>query len=218
VFFESIKGYSLSTKELQKRYKCLNPEITLPYFENGQNIIIALSHYGNWEWGTQVASSAYKHDVATFYKPMPNKYIDAYMQKLRNQRNMELLSIYEVHRVQRNLDQKPKAYFMVADQSPSNSEKAVWLKFLNQETACFRGIENYSRLFNMPVFYLDVQRVKRGYYTVKMDSICKSPKKTLKDEITILYMNKLESVITQRPEYWLWSHRRWKIEKASSSK
>ena len=77
VFFESIKGYSLSTKELQKRYKCLNPEITLPYFENGQNIIIALSHYGNWEWGTQVASSAYKHDVATFYKPMSNKYIDA---------------------------------------------------------------------------------------------------------------------------------------------
>jgi Kdo2-lipid IVA lauroyltransferase/acyltransferase len=212
-FLESIKGYSLSTEKLMKRYYCVNPEVGNQFFAKGQNIIIALSHYANWEWGTQVASSVYTHNVATFYKPMSNKYIDKYFQELRNRRSMEVLSAYEIHRIGRKNGEIPKSYFMVSDQSPSSSKKAYWTTFLNQDTACIRGIESYAKLFNLPVIYLDVQKVKRGYYVVEMDMLCENPAQTKQGEITDLYMKKLESIIVRNPENWLWSHRRWKIKK-----
>jgi KDO2-lipid IV(A) lauroyltransferase len=214
LFFESVKGYSISTKQLLKRYECLNPEIMHSYFENGQDVIIALSHYANWEWGTQLASTAYEHNVATFYKPMSNKYIDVYLQKLRMRNNMELLSIYKPYRINHIEGEKPKMYFMVSDQSPDNQKNAQWVKFLNQDTACIRGIEYYAKLFKLPVFYLDVQRVKRGYYTVEMLEICTNPAICKKGEIVDLYMKQLESIITKNPEYWLWSHRRWKLTRS----
>jgi KDO2-lipid IV(A) lauroyltransferase len=198
---------------LLKRYHCVNPELANHYFDKGQSIIIALSHYGNWEWGTQVASNVCKHNVVTFYKPISNKYIDSYIQKLRSHKKMGLLSIYETHRITQKNGEKPKAYFMVSDQCPGNSKKAHWMKFLNQETACFRGIESYARLFNIPVIYLDVQRQSRGYYTVEMQEICKTPSDFPKSGITEAYMKKLEKIIGQKTEYWLWSHRRWKMKK-----
>jgi Kdo2-lipid IVA lauroyltransferase/acyltransferase len=213
VSLESIKGYSTSTAKLLKRYHCVNPELTNHYFDKGQSIIIALSHYGNWEWGTQVASSVFKHDVATFYKPMSNKYIDEYMQNLRMLRGMELLSIYETHRITQKSGEKPKAYFMVSDQSPGNPKKAHWMKFLNQDTACMRGIESYARIFNLPVIYLDIQRQSRGYYTVEMQEICNTPSDIPLGGITEAYMKKLEKIIEKKTEYWLWSHRRWKMKK-----
>jgi KDO2-lipid IV(A) lauroyltransferase len=214
LLLESTKGYSVNTKELMKRYHCVNPEVANQYFDKGQDIIIALSHYCNWEWGTQVASTVYKFDAVTFYKPLTNKFIDKYMYTLRNRRGMTLLSIYETHRATRATNEKPKAYFMVSDQSPENHKKAYWTTFLNQETACIKGVEIYAKLFNLPVIYLDVQRLKRGYYRVEMEEICCSPKSTASGEITEKYMKKLESIIINKPENWLWSHRRWKVKRS----
>jgi len=213
VILESIKGYSLSTKQLLKRYQFLNPDAASQYYEEGQEIIIALSHYCNWEWGTQVAGSVYKHKLVSLYKPMSNQYTDKFILKLRTKRRMELVSIYDLKYIFRLKENKPKAYFFVSDQNPGNAKKAIWIKFLNQDTACLRGIEYYAKLFNMPVIYLDIQRVKRGHYTLEMQEICNNSSETLSGEITERYMRKLETIIIKKPEDWLWSHRRWKLKK-----
>ena len=73
VALESIKGYSLSPEQIQKRYRHLNIEVANRYYEKGQTIIIAMTHYCNWEWGAQIARSVYKHNPVAFYKPMSNK-------------------------------------------------------------------------------------------------------------------------------------------------
>lgn len=212
VALESIKGYTLGVSKLSKRYICLNPEVSNRYFEEGRSVIFALSHYANWEWGTQVAGSVFKHKTISFYKPMANKYIDDYVKKQRALRGMELCSIYQTKFIFRE-EGIPRAYFMVSDQHPSKLKKAYWVKFLNQDTACIHGVESYARLFNLPVIYLDMQRVKRGYYTVEQEVICDNPLETKVGEITELYMKKLEKIITLKPEPWLWSHRRWKYPK-----
>lgn len=209
VFVESIKGYSLSKKQSLKRYQCVNPEVATRYFEKGKDIIIAMSHYGNWEWGTQVASSIYQHTPVTFYTPISNKYIDQYVKRLRMRQGMILTSIYET-KFRFRSKERPKAYFLVSDQRPGNVKKALWIDFLNHDTPCSRGIENYAKLFDLPVIYLDVQRVNRGYYTVKMHELCVNPILSEPGEITLLYMKMLEDIIIKKPEYWLWSHHRWK--------
>jgi len=217
VAIESIKGYSLNVDELMDRYRCLNPEVANEYFDKGQSVIFALSHYANWEWGTQVAGTIFKHDVFSFYKPLSNKYIDKYLRKQRALRGMKLCSIYQTKFIFRSEDEMPRAYFLVSDQNPSSRRKSYWVKFLNQDTACIHGIESYARLFNLPVIYADVQRVNRGHYTVTLDVLCDKPKDTQTGEITTKYMNKLEEIIVKKPEDWLWSHRRWKAKKPANA-
>jgi len=210
ISLESIKGYSLSIDQLLRRYKCLNPEVANEYFDKGQSIIFALSHYANWEWGTQVAGSLFWHDTISFYKPLSNRYIDNYIRKQRETKGMLLCSIYQTKFIFRSEDCIPRAYFLVSDQNPSKASKEYWVEFLNQDTACIHGIESYARLFELPVIYADVQRVDRGCYTVTLEVLCDKPKDTIQGDITRLYMKKLEEIIVKKPEDWLWSHRRWK--------
>lgn len=213
IALESIKGYSLNINQLMQRYRCLNPEIANSYFKEGQSVIFALSHYANWEWGTQVAGTIFLHDSFTFYKPISNKYIDKYIRKQRSMRGMELCSTYQTKFIFRAEDSMPRAFFLVSDQNPSRVKKSHWLKFLNQDTACIQGIERYAYLFNLPVIYADIQRVDRGRYTIELDVICENPKNTQLGNITELYMKKLEEIVVRKPEDWLWSHKRWKVKK-----
>lgn len=211
IALESIKGYSLNPVTILKRYRCINPEIADKFFESGQDVIIAMSHYGNWEWGTQAAASIFRQKVYAFYKPMSNCYINKFILKKRMNNKMQFISIYDSKFSIRSNHEKPKAYFMVSDQSPGSRKKAYWVKFLNHETACLHGIESYARLFNLPVIFCNVQRVKRGYYTIELKLLCPNPLITCVSEITVLYMRALEKIIIAKPEDWLWSHRRWKM-------
>ena len=99
---------------------------------------------------------------------------------------------------------------MVADQSPSNVKKSFWVNFLGKDTACLHGPEKYSKLYDLPVLYFNVHRIKRGYYEVELSHITDEPKSMPEGEITRLYMNHLEKYIRAYPANWLWSHRRWK--------
>lgn len=210
VSLESIKGFTLSLEQLNKRYKCLNPEVANGYFDKSLSVIFALSHYANWEWGTQVANSIFLHNPISFYKPLSNKYIDRFIISKRETKGMVMCSIYNSKFIFRSEERIPRAYFLVSDQNPSNKNNAYWVNFLNQDTACIHGLESYGRLFNIPIIYADVQRIRRGHYTVTLEALCSNPRNTKKGEITNQYMNKLEGIIVKKPEDWLWSHKRWK--------
>lgn len=213
VALESIKGYSSSPEQIENRYYSLNIEVANRYYEKGQSVIIAMAHYCNWEWGTLLAGITYEHSPVALYKPMSNKYIDEYICKKREKWGMEPVSIYNSGPVFKSKEDNPKVYFLISDQYPGNTKKAVWVKFLNQDTACLRGIERYSKIFDLPVIYLDIQRVKRGYYTLTLHELCINPAKTSQGEITENYMKQLEAIIMKKPENWLWSHKRWKKAK-----
>ena len=123
---------------------------------------------------------------------------------------MNLVSIYETSKQIEKNNSETSVYFMIADQSPSNTKKAYWIDFLNQDTACLHGPEKYSKKYNLPVFYGHVERVKRGYYTVRLSEIEINTEERTEGKITSAYMKKLENDILKKPENWLWSHRRWK--------
>ena len=101
-------------------------------------------------------------------------------------------------------------YIFITDQTPSNADTSYWAKFLNQETAIYRGTEKMAKLTGHPVVYGDIQRVKRGYYSIKIKLLTENPNQTKEGEITELHTRVLEDSIIRHPDNWLWTHRRWK--------
>ncbi len=210
ILLEGIKGFSMSEKQFAKRYKFNNPELLNEYFEKGINTISMGAHYANWEWGIIAAATQLKHTLVALYTPLTNKYIDDYMKKKRNNLGTELMSISDFGKKFKIDDGRVKSVFFGADQSPSNIKRVKWLKFLNQDTACMTGAEFFARRYKLPVFYFDVQRVKRGHYSVDISILEAKPGDTSAGEITEKYMKTLEYLIHKKPEDYLWSHRRWK--------
>lgn len=217
ITLESIKGFSVKTDELVRRYKILNPEVSNFYFDKKIDVLYAGAHYANWEWGSQAIGIQLKHSLSGLYKPLSNKFIDTYIRKHREKRNMKLVSIYNTKNMFANNSSICNGYIFVGDQNPSNSEKAYWTNFLGQDTACLHGIENYSKKYNLPVIYGNIQRVRRGYYEMTLSVLVDNPQDyTNNGDITTKYMKTLEKIILEKPEDWLWTHKRWKHSRTKS--
>jgi Kdo2-lipid IVA lauroyltransferase/acyltransferase len=67
-------------------------------------------------------------------------------------------------------------------------------------------------LYNLPVVFAATRKIRRGCYKVHFELLVEDPSVTAKGEITRLYMEALGKVIIEKPEYYLWSHRRWKLK------
>jgi len=214
ITIEGIKGFSMSKTELVKRYKVTNPEILDKYFEQGRSVIGIGSHYANWEWGVLCFSLQFKHKSIGIYKPLSNKYIDTYIRKTRAAWGMNLESIKRTNDTFEKNKNTASLYFLVADQSPSNIVSAYWIDFLNQDTACLHGPENYAKQYNLPIVYGNVTRIKRGFYTVELIELFEESKNTEDAQITKKFMGVLENIIKEKPENWLWSHKRWKKKRS----
>lgn len=212
---ESLKSFTMRKSTIVKRYKIVNPELVLTYYEKGQSVIGVTGHYCNWEWGSLAASLQSPYKFAAFYKPLHNKHIDKILKNSRSKCGTDLISIYQTSQAFEDRKNKATLYLMAADQSPSKRQikNAIWLNFLGKETAFLHGIEKHARNNNNPVIYTDIQRIKRGYYEVTLSIICDKPDELKEGEITKRYAQKLESVIRKKPENWLWSHKRWKHQK-----
>lgn len=216
ILLEGIKGMTISLAEMKKRYRVLNPEILDNCYQNNQSVLIAAAHYGNWEW-TICYQHVFKHNAAILYKPLKNKQIDSFILKTRSRFDFHLRSITDT-RPMLNEFGESSLYVFISDQTPSNLIKADWVDFLNQDTPCLQGLDRHARRMKMPVFYSKVVRVKRGFYEVELIPICLQPAQTEKGEITRLYMSALEQQIRANPANWLWSHRRWKHNRAKLEK
>lgn len=213
ILAESLKSFSMTEKSVVDRYQFFQSDILEELFRKNQSAICVAGHFNNWEWAGIAAGSQIPHKPVGFYKPLSNKLIDAYMHRVRAQGRSILVSITKTAEVFKTDYGEPALFYMVADQSPSSPRLAYWINFMNQETAVLHGPEKYARLNNLPVFYTDVQKVKRGYYTLSFIPLELDPVNTKTGEITTRFMNLLEEKIRENPSSYLWSHRRWKLKR-----
>jgi len=209
---EGIKVFTMPKKTIIKRHKLLNPELLDGFYKNNISIIGVTGHYNNWEWGSLSASLQTNYNVAAFYKPVKNKFIDSILKKSRSRCGTDLISIYETSKTFEAYRNKPYVYLMASDQSPSKNElrNAYWIDFLGIKTAFLHGVEKHAKKNNYPVVYIDIQKIKRGYYELELSILTDNPQSLEEGELTKRYANKLESIIRKEPENWLWSHKRWK--------
>jgi Kdo2-lipid IVA lauroyltransferase/acyltransferase len=210
LIIESIKGFSISENEVRKRVKFENPELANQFYEQNKSIIITGGHYGNWEWYALAAPLYHKHHIAGIYKPLKNKYFDDKIKETRGRFGLELISMKSVKNYYEINQDKPFACVFATDQSPSSVKNCFWIDFLNRETAVLTGSERFAKEYNHPVIYGDIVKIKRGYYKLVYQLVAENPSQTEEIEITKIHTRMLEEMIKKQPEYWLWSHKRWK--------
>ena len=213
VFIEIVKGYTITREELIKRVKIENLEEMNQIISEDKPIVIICSHQCNWEW-LLLSIGAY-FDVNTFgiYKNLTNKTFNDIMYKTRTKFDITMVEAKKSVEYMNNNLHKIKIIGLAADQCPRIDNKVHWKKFLNQETAFYRGIELVPKKINCKVFFLTMRRISRGYYSMKLLSLYSPPYDLNESQILPKYVNFLEKEIYKNPSDWLWSHKRWKQNK-----
>ena len=210
---ESFSGFSIPRKSIEQKITIKNQDLLNEFAVKGQNIILIGGHYNNWEMTAQRMPLVFKHELFAIYKPIKNKFYDRKMKSSREKFGLNMISMKEAKAYFTNETDTPRAIIFGSDQSPSNSKKAYWTKFLNQDSAFLYGAEKYAKSFNWPVIYVSINKIKRGDYLVEYQLITQKPKEESYGEIIKKFAFLLESDIKNQPEYWLWTHNRWKKEK-----
>lgn len=216
---ETIKQFSISKEEMKKRMVISGVEEMKDRMEkeNKTFCFIYLGHFCNWEW---IASLPYwvPNDIlcAQIYHPLYNKAFDKLFLRIRNKFGGECIPMKETLRriiELRRAKQKTIIGF-ISDQAPKWNSIHHFVDFLNQETPVFIGTEKIAKQVDALVYYGDVKRVKRGFYTCEFKPMTEKPVKEIPDwELTDAYAHLLEEMISQHPNFWLWSHNRWKRTK-----
>jgi len=212
LFWESLKGFSISEDEARKRFHFQHSELVTEYLNQGHSVIGLAGHYGNWELGA-LSSGLFFSSVTGLYKPVKNKRIDRYIRQKRGKFGLQLGAIQHTYRIFAKSQKQPSFYLLVADQQPSTREKAIWVSFFKQDTPCLHGAEMFGKKYEMPVVFIDIQPQSFGYYVADISLLSSNPSDLQKGALTQKFMSTLENRIRQHPEYWLWSHKRWKWDK-----
>jgi len=207
---ESIKNFSISREEALKRVKSTNPEVVAQFARQGKHVIVAAGHNNNWElWGV-AAPMHFEHELIAIYKPLSNAYFDKKMRKSRQKFGMRMEPMSAANGILTEPGAKPKALVLAIDQSPGNPQKAYWTKFLHQDTGVLFGTELYAARFKIPVLYGHLKKVKRGHYEITYEVFTTDGSQHPYGYVTRGMTAILEKDIIAEPEYWLWTHKRWK--------
>lgn len=210
---EGIYNMGASLDKIKKHYLFENAEILKPYYDQNRSVILASAHYNNWEYMITSLNSRINHHAVGVGKPLDNRGIGRFITGRRSRYGTEIVDQTDVRRVMDyfHLYNVPVAYMMLSDQSPSNPHRSFWTEFLGQDTPFLFGAEHFAKKYNMPVILYDVAKVHRGHYRVHFELMTDEPNSLPDGEITRRYVQHLETQIRRQPQYWLWSHRRWKL-------
>lgn len=214
---ETVKLFSMSKEEMMRRmtFTGIDEMRELLQKEGKKSCFVYLGHYCNWEF---VASLQYwlpDMHCGQIYHPLYNKDFDRLFLWLRGKFGGESIPMKETMRrlITLNKEEKISVIGFISDQSPKWEGMGHWIEFLHHETAFFQGTERIGRKLDAAIYYLEVKRVKRGYYTAHFKCVTLHPSEMPEHAITDCYSKLLEMQIQESPAYWLWSHKRWKRTK-----
>lgn len=216
-FVETLKLMTMSRNQLRRRMVFKGVEAVNEAIEQGQSCAVYLGHYCNWEWVTSLPLWVTpKAQCGQIYHPLENKEMDKLFIDLRERLGGVCIPMTETLRylVRLRAENKPTIIGYIADQVPFWRNMHHWRTFLSHpDTPVLSGSENIARRMKNAVFYLDIRRLRRGYYEAEFKPITREPQSLPEFQITDAYFEFLEQSIRRAPEFWLWSHNRWKRTK-----
>jgi KDO2-lipid IV(A) lauroyltransferase len=215
LFIETLKLTHISNREIKKRFRVINPELIEHLYESGRDVAIVYSHYNNWEWLSAFLPMHTKYRCVGVYKPLQNKLFNNFINNNRIRNKGELAPMQMiVRRIVENRNNNIRGiYGFMSDQTPAKTLIEYYTDFLNQETPVFLGIEKIAAKYDMAVVFLNIQKFRRGYYNLTIELLFESARDLPKYLVTNTHVKRLEELIRDKPEYWLWTHRRWKYKK-----
>jgi Kdo2-lipid IVA lauroyltransferase/acyltransferase len=214
MFIETFKLTHMSAEEQKRRFTYSNLEIIDRLRSEKRDIIAVLGHYNNWEWPTLMPYYL-NYKTIIIYKPLQNKYFDRYIYNNRSKYGIVLtpmsLIIREIVNNRKNNINTLSVF--LTDQTPMKNEIQYWTTFLNQDTPVYMGVEKVASKYDMAVVFFHIQKIKRGHYNLDIELLFDHTADLPPHVVTDTHVRRLEETIREKPEYWLWSHRRWKHKK-----
>lgn len=211
IFLEMIKTMTISKKEMEKHYTFKNLEVYSELEKKGKSIALLCAHYGSYEWAVSINYKINFEGYAV-YKKINNLYFDKLVRDIRSKFKATLITTKEAIPVMgTNFRSKKLAlYGLVSDQSPKLSSFFHWNKFMGIEVPIHTGGEMLAKKYDMNVIFLRTKKVKRGYYEASFEVLSENAKEVPNYEITDQFLKLVEEQIYEQPEFYLWSHKRWK--------
>lgn len=208
---ESVKAFTMSPNFVRKRYTFKNPEVLNDLHAKGRSVAFMGAHQANWEWS---CSMPLWIDNTCFgaYTRVGNKYFD---KVIKNSRMKYGFIGYEttktIQAMKSNFDDGIQGlYLLLSDQSPQVQKTHYWSEFMGVKVPIHTGAEMLAKKFDMAVVNYSVKKPKRGHFEVTLELITETPNEFKNYEITDRYLKIVERNIHAQPEYYLWSHKRFK--------
>ncbi len=212
IFMEMIKSFSISKKEIAKRIIIENPELINNYLKENKSVIVLSSHHANWEWSPYLMDQLVNCKAYAAYTKIGNQYFDNKIKSSRTKFGANFIPTKEfINLMQGNAEiNKMAIYGFLGDQSPQLKKTYYWSNFMGIRVPIITGAEMLAKRFDYPVVYLKTDLVKRGYYKSEFVDLTKNPQEFPDYQITELFLEVLEKQIRANPEYYFWTHNRFK--------
>lgn len=211
IFIEMVKTFTISNKELKRRYKFTNIEVINALEKMDKDIVIMGAHYGNWEWIINM-SNYVSHETYAAYTKINNKYFERKILSSRERLGANFIQTTKfVPAMDKNKTNKVRSiYGLLSDQSPQLHRAKYFKEFMGLRAPIHVGAEILAKRFNLAVVLMKTKRVKRGYYETSFEVLTTNPKDYENYKITDIFLEFIEKQIRQEPSYYFWSHKRWK--------
>lgn len=218
IFLEMIKSITISGEEIKEHFKITNIELFNELEKNNENIIVLMGHYGSYEWSNCIDIQT-NFSAVGIYKKIANPYFDRLAQRIRARFGSRIIASRNAFKqITEDVESGMglQMYGLISDQSPKIQNAKYWTDFMGVKVPAFVGGEVLANRLGLKVYYLQVEKVKRGYYEAEFVPLCEEPETRDPDKlfITKKYLNLLEKQIRRNPQYYLWSHKRWKHKDA----
>ena len=208
---ETIKSISVNEKFLKKHFTA-DYSVVEDLYPSGKSIQVHLGHNFNWELGNLAVPLFVSYKFLVVYMPLENKLFERLFKHIRTRFKSIMIAATNIKKEILPYRNQPYIIGLVADQKPPGPSNAYWINFFGRPTPFLRGPEKSAKRNDLPVVFAYITKSKRGYYHAHAELASMHPKELAPGELTKQYAKFLEKVITEQPEMWLWSHKRWKWE------
>lgn len=215
VIAETLKMMSISKEEMKRRMVFEGVKEMEDLLDDHPFVFIYLGHYCNWEWFSSMPMWSDRCYPGQVYKPLRDKWMDELFLKMRSRFGGNCMDKNKILRIVMQLksEKKPTIIGFISDQTPKWDSIHDWVDFLHQDTPVFTGTERLARKVDAAIVFGDVERVKRGYYKCTLRKMCTDVKALPEYALTEMYMKEMERMIRRQPQFWLWTHNRWKRQR-----
>jgi KDO2-lipid IV(A) lauroyltransferase len=211
MFMEMIKTMNISDTEINRRFVITNIELIKEYEQKGKSVILMCAHYASWEWLINIAKKINFSSIG-IYKKINNKYFDKLIRDIRSRLKAELVETKKtVELMEYNEKMGIKAFYgFASDQSPQLSRAKYWDTFMGHEVPVYTGAEMLAKKLDMNIVFIRVKKIKRGFYEATLVPLVENPRDYPDYEISSIFLREVEKLILEAPEYYFWTHKRWK--------
>ena len=211
---EAFWGFGASAEQLKARVKFADGELIQRAIGRRQTIVLLAAHHGNWEWLLLAAGANFPIPIDVVYQPQRLASLDEFLRDVRCRFGGKLIPrkqfVYELL----SHAGEPRAYALIADQTPRKEDPKHWTRFLRQDTAFFVGAGKIAKFLEAPVYFVSMKRERRGHYVVRLDVLAEPPYEEVDDAVIVeRYARCLERAILDSPADWLWLQKKWKYAK-----